>query len=213
MSPFNPADYFSRSTLRANPTELPPQVLAAFTELGHAQRNKPEAAMVRAQHAMGGGVLGVAIEHTGDLTHRMTHMIGWGHAHGAGYSYVREKVTKVLYYMRNAYGFRREVEENFRANAKYREVPLSEYMADVNKVLADYATEHKHLTVYNRAQWLARQAAIELGLKKYDNAEFMLSRLEPLLKTRETWDAAATEYRLRPSGEVLRYEDWPENQK
>src|SRR4051812_32544127 len=74
-------------------SKLPPEVDRAFLDLGNAQRGAPEAAMVEAQLAIGGGVLGGLIEHVGDLTHRMT----TAHPRSeAGADYVRDKVGLAL---------------------------------------------------------------------------------------------------------------------
>jgi hypothetical protein len=203
---FNPADYFSHS-LRANPVDLPPQVLAAFVELGRAQRGEPEEAMLQAQYALGGGVLSFSIEHIGDLTHRMTERLT-SYSPSTQYAVVRDKVEKVLIPLRGA--FRREHVENSRNNAEYRKQSYAEYAAKADAALDRYAHAHMRLPVYNRAQWLARQAAIDLGQKKFEDARFVLWQLEDMLETPEKWYAEATEYRLDSSGELLRY-PWPEN--
>jgi hypothetical protein len=202
---FNPSDYFSRS-LRANPEgdPLPPQVVKAFLTLGHAQRDEPETAMGTAQEALGGGGMSFIIEHTGDLTHRMTHMLAWTRP-SAGYGYVGDKVDKVLYTLRNRYGFAREHAEVMRKNAAYRKVEFAQYMARANAALRAYADAHRKLPVYNRAQWLAREAAVALGHNSYHAAEKHLTELEKMLDTEETWWAHATAHVLDTRGEPVLY--------
>ena len=92
---------------------LPPDVVKAFEELGDQQRGEPERAMLRVQFAMGGGVLNPVVEHVGDITHRMSHMVKYGTVLG------REKIIKTYDWLATRYGFEREFEENLRNNARY----------------------------------------------------------------------------------------------
>src|SRR3990172_11905951 len=80
--------------------KLPQSVIDAFNYLAQSQRGEPERAMVNAQHYMGGGVLSFALEHIGDLTHRMSERINWSLG---GYWYVKEKVDKVLMYLKDSF--------------------------------------------------------------------------------------------------------------
>lgn len=203
----NPIDYLTNSV----GDRLPPEVLSAFVALGNAQRygaNSPEQLMVQAQHALGGGVLNFVIEHVGDIPHRMTHMLGWNPPND-GYEYVENKVAKTLVVLRNAYGFEREHKQNMANNAKYYKIPLAEYMTKVNATLTAYANAHAKLPVYNRAQYMAREAAVALGQQNFYRAELYLSGLERMLKTEESWWAAATTYKLDASGRPMLYEPAP----
>ena len=202
----NPVEYLN------NPIgdRLPPEVTKAFVALGNAQRygvNSPEELMVQAQHALGGGSLHFLIEHVGDLTHRMTHMLGPGwHPPRDGYGYVKDKVAKTLGELRQTHGVARRHQENMVNNAEFHQIPLPQYMMKVNQTVKAYATAHAKLPVYNRAQYLAREAAVSLGRQDFRMAELYLSGLERMLKTRESWWAAATEYRLAPNGQPMLYE-------
>jgi hypothetical protein len=201
----NPVTYFT------NPLgdPLPPQVVRAFVALGDAQRGVPEQAMLRVHRAMdGGGPLWMPVENVGDLTHRMTHMLTWSRypCDWDGYPYVLDKVASTLRDLRHKYGFERDYRENLKANADYAGVPLELHAQRVREALREYAHAHSRLPVYNRAQWLARQAAVNLGLERFDVAERYLAGLERMLKTPESWCAAATEYRLAPNGQPMLYE-------
>lgn len=184
---------------------LPPEVVKAFVALGYAQRGEPEEAMERAQNALGGGRLNFIIEHVGDLTHRMTHMLKFI-VPDDGYGYVKDKVDKTLPTLQHTYAFARNFRANMESSARYYNVPLSEYMLRVNEALAAYAAAHAKLPVYNHAQWLAREAAIALGQQNFLRAELRLSSLEKMLKTRTTWWEAATAYQLDANGQPMLYQ-------
>jgi hypothetical protein len=173
-------------------------VLKAFDDLATAQRGEPETAMMRAQRALRSGVYSFVIEHTGDLTHR-----GWVDRHlqpdtYLSYSYVDEKVHKVLHLLRYPYGFEREHRENMVSNAGYDGVDYATYRTRVTAALDAYAEAHAALPVYNEAQLLAREAAVALGLQKPKTAQRFLEQLEVMLQDPETWERHATEYRLGP---------------
>ncbi|MFA5071307.1 MAG: hypothetical protein WC511_02940 [Candidatus Pacearchaeota archaeon] len=188
--------------------EIPQIVRDAFVALGEAQRDKPEQAMLNIQNAAGGGVLSVVVEHAGDLIHRMTHMLKWtmrDNAYRTGYEYVADKVGKVLRYLTNEYGFEREMQENIRNNAVYAKKDPTAFAESVYALLAEYAKEHKFLKVYNRAQWLAREACVAIGNKDFKTARFILRQIEEKLKTPEEWDNFASEYQLNPDGSPMEY--------
>ena len=85
-----------------------------FNELAQAQRGEPENAMLRCQmHPLGGGVHTLALEHVGDLTHRMSENFAFLQGQ---YGNVKEKVDKTLNWLNSGYGFRREMFENMQKN-------------------------------------------------------------------------------------------------
>jgi hypothetical protein len=174
---------------------LPVSVVKAFDDLASAQRGRPERAMGAAQWALGGGVLSFAIEHTGDLTHR-----GWDAFHvarlDAGYEYMYDKVEKVLRTLTRPYGFRREHAENMRGNKND--------MQKVRNRLKIYAEEHKKLPVFNRMQWLSREAAVALGEGRFEMAaEYLEILLQNLNAGRDHWYEVATKYRLGDNGQPM----------
>jgi hypothetical protein len=158
--------------------------------------------MVEAQHALGGGVLSFVIEHVGDLTNRMAKK--W-HLSDAGYDYVNDKVTKTLRTLRQRYGFEREYRENLAANAQYQHQDLGEFTRGATERLRNYARAHYQLPVYNRAQYIAREAAVALGKQDFEVATRLLEKLEPLLEEEATWKVAALEYQLAPDGSVQQF--------
>lgn len=187
-------------------TDLEQQRLQAFEQLADAQRGEPEIAMLRAQHACGGGVLNWCIEHVGDLTHRMCEHPDF--IPFCGYESVKPKVERALRMLRSTYinpntqeeGFYAEFMQNMRNNAKYyhAELPPEQateaHMEKVTRVLKRYADEHRKLRVYNDAQKFARDAAIALGEMQFDRAEFLLGILEGYLETPERWQEMASKF-------------------
>ena len=144
-----------------------------------------------------------AIEHTGDITHRMSHMARYGR-HGR--EYVVNKAEKVLRVLTQGYGFEREHNENMKSTANHRNIPLARQLARVDTMLNVYANEHRKLTVYNRPQWLAREAAVALGEKKYVKATRMLRELLEIAKNGELYQVEAFRvHRGHNSGDIVPY--------
>lgn len=161
-------------------TLLPNDVVETFSSVAQAQRGAPEAAMREVQNAVGGGVLSHAVEHTGDLIHRMTEGAKFG---VSGKEYVREKVNKVLNSLTHAYGFEKEHGENLAANAEYYKKDVETYRQPVDAALKRYVAEHKALPVYNRAQWLARASAVAVGEMRIKDAVAHLKALKQMVES------------------------------
>lgn len=163
-------------------TGIPIEQLNKYREAGDLQRAKPERLMVSAQRLLGGGVLSYAIEHVGDISNRMSPNHGFGWAADA----TADKVEKTLRTLDSGYGFRREFDENMANNDVNRE--------KVDEALSDYADAHATLPVYNRAQWLAREAAVMLGRQKFEQATEYLRELLPLVDTEADFKKALSEF-------------------
>lgn len=184
-----------------NYSDLPDEVAWAFNRVGDAQRGAPEQAMLSAQRAVGGGVLNPVIEHVGDLTHRMTHHIGYNATYP---DLVREKTQRGLYYLKHPYGFEREMRQNLENNAAVNGVSVEAMEQQMDTALARYAQEHEKLPVYNRPQWLAREAAVSVGRKDWDRAGDLLRELDELAKS-DSWEFQAQSYNLNASGQLEEY--------
>ena len=150
-----------------------------FQELANKQRGTPEILMVEAQGILGGGVLSQAIEHTGDLTHRIADKYDF--FDGYGYD-VGNKVDRVLRSLRSEYGFEKEFNENIRAASSYKGIPEKRLRDAATKALQKYADAHKSLRVYNEPQKWARDAAVALGEQRFTDAREHLSKLQNLLR-------------------------------
>ena len=146
--------------------------------------------------AVGGGVLSFAVEHVGDLTHRMTTHFRWPRFHTLDQlvytEAVEDKVRKTLKILTQGYGFKREHEENLEHNAEYTGEDLKQLQAKVKKELDLYAKYHQQLPAYNVPQFLARSAAVNLGLQKFDTAVLNLKELQRMVK--KDWTTEARRY-------------------
>lgn len=152
-----------------------PDVSDLFTEIGKSQRGGAEHAMLRAQHHIGGSPLSFCIEHVGDIYHRMNHDAQYG---STNFGYVEDKVIKTLDKINAPYGFDREYTENTAAQASFTNVDIIEFEKTTIELLAEYAEEHSKLPVYNKGQYLAREASVSLGNMDFKRAEAMLTSLK-----------------------------------
>lgn len=179
--------------------QVEPAKPGSFQELANAQRDAPEAAMVRAQRALGGGVMSHAIEHSGDLIHRMTNQ---GPTWGYGYEWVSEKVKALLGSLDRGPGFgdpsrrdwltfMQEHAQNLASNADYGKQDREAYRRNAEAALAQYIDEHLKLPVYNQAQAVARMIPVEIASGNIKNAIARLRTLESHLGSREDWVAYA----------------------
>jgi len=180
-------------------TALPDDVIVAFEQLGDMQRGKPEMAMLRVQEIMGGGVLSPVVEHVGDITHRMSHMAKYNVVMGA------DKIHKTLQWLTNPYGFEREMQENIVGNARHRGISTDQLKQQISQALRSYAKAHEQLPVYNRAQWLARQAAVSVGYEDFDHARAYLERLYTMARTQDEFAQNAIKFTRDEQGNLLRY--------
>lgn len=182
---------------RANPS-VEPEVEKAFTELADIQRGAPELAMVEAQMLYGGGVMPYALEHAGDLTHRMAERGG-----RYGEEFVQPKVTRLLNSLLSDYGFEKEMLENIQSNARFQyekknpgisfEEFKKDYEQNLDKALKKYSEAHKKVPVYNQIQLAGREAAIAIGEKRYTDAIEHLYIIDQAIKD-GTYKQAALEF-------------------
>jgi len=162
-----------------------------FHQTADTQRGPPEQAMLNIQSLMGGGVFPHVAEHVGDITHRMAERFD----HGRGQlDLVGDKVTKTLRSLESGYGFEKEMQENFESNFRFLKeqgrMPfdtIEEFMGEARKRSMLYAQEHSKIPVFNEPQMHAREAAVELGKWKFDNAIAHLRWLKDLCDDEERY--------------------------
>jgi hypothetical protein len=143
------------------------------------QRDRPEAMMRGIQRKIGGGVYSHAIEHVGDLTHRMNEMGG-----KLGLEFVRPKVEKMHGSLHGRYGFEREMTENIVGNK-----PLGYADANAHREFGKlYAAEHRLVPVYNEPSATARFAAVSLGEHNFPRVRTALNVLMHDTKSPEHWN-------------------------
>tara|TARA_B100001146_G_C16190331_1_gene438797 strand:+ start:1353 stop:2438 length:1086 start_codon:yes stop_codon:yes gene_type:complete len=191
-------------------SDLPESVVKAFVELGNDQRGKPETTMVELQH-ISAGVFAYVIEHVGDISHRMTETLKWykgGEITPSlfGYGPVSDKALKCYKMLNSSYGFEREFNINIDNNAHAREMDTDRLRASVKKLSTKYADEHAKLVVYNRPQYLARQAAVHLGRWEFDKTKECLLELNKLCLDKQRYAKEASYYELNNSGKLIPYE-------
>lgn len=170
-----------------------------FQELAYAQRGEPEEAMLRCQHhPLGAGIGPNALEHIGDLTHRMSEHFS---SYNGQWGTVKEKVEKGLRWLTNEYGFEREMNGNMLNNYEARKTRLSgksydELKAEFFGLWDAYAEAHSQLRVFNYPQRIARDAAVALGKRNFSRCIFFLRQLDRMLeKGRESWIEEAGAYK------------------
>ena len=160
---------------------LPPDVVEAFESLGEQQRGTPEMAMTTYQ-GVNPGMQGYLMEHAGDLTHRMSHMAKHGYD---GRIEVGEKVPKLLRNLKRESLRDSEggdtVEASLRVNAETRGGDAEVLAKEESAARSKYVAAHKKLPVYNEAQYSAREAAIAIGERRYEDAEFHLGALNKIV--------------------------------
>lgn len=163
-----------------------------FIELANGQRGKPEILMVHCQHLLGGGVLSHAIEHIGDLTHRMSEAYAVEYdSFSSSLEYFKPKVDKMYNLLNSSYGFEKEFLENCTNNHRFynesgkTNKDFDNWFVDIKKELKKYSEAHSELTVYNEPQFHAREAAVSLGELRFDDCLEHLKYLKELIQNQE----------------------------
>jgi hypothetical protein len=148
---------------------------AAFDRLGKAQRNVPENAMIKAQMAEGRGNLPSynafthAMEHVGDITHRMSEHFSSFHGQPTNVASKAETGLRILTNRTDA--------------ARIKALP--EF-----KEFKEYADAHAALEVHNQPQEWARDAAVALGNRDFPKAIDLLTKLRDLARS-DRWEEEA----------------------
>lgn len=182
-------------------------VIEAFEKTASIQRDVDECAEIKMKQVnsyMGTGVLAWALEHVGDIAQRMTHHAKYGQVY---IELVRKKVNDNLRELSSGYGFDRNHQENLIDSAQLNEIELTEFKAVVEQKLNEYAEAHKKIPVYNKPQWLAREAAIALGEQDFDRSKGCLLILSNLLKNDMDFLKRSTSVMRDKQGNILEYED------
>jgi len=131
--------------------------------------NKPPYNEIR-----GNGPLRYLVEHVGDITHRMSEKYAtW--SGGMGVEYVEPKVRSSINIL--------NVKPDMDDLKRFPDMPQ----------LKEYAKEHSKLVVYNDAQRLARDAAVDIGNRDFDGAKAKLQKLYDMIQN-ETYISEASKY-------------------
>ena len=153
-----------------------------FGNLGSAQRGKPEyAGIVTWKWRPEVSILGEAAEHIGDLTHRMT---GAGKV-GSGVAESFEKIRAWRRTLHNKFPEGSFEDHNYthaiRMGAKKRGVSEKRFKSELDKELQGYADAHRKLKTYNDPQTWARDAAVALGERRWNDARRLMSKLNEIV--------------------------------
>lgn len=142
------------------------------------QRGAPETHMVKMQSKYGGGVYPHALEHIGDLTHRIAE-----HGGAFGTEFVTPKVERMLVTLTRPYGFEREMREQMHENRSYRESKGESYPSEDEFMedSSEYARLHSTVPVYTRPSHHAREAAVALGRHQFGAAIEHLTSLRSII--------------------------------
>lgn len=140
------------------------------------QRSVPERTMDSIQHNVGGGVWSSAVEHVGDLTHRMNE----GMDTHTAVDLTMSKVDAQIGNLSSRYGFTKEHGENMRSNARMRGVSEGEMIDTADQLGKKYAAEHRATPVYNYPTEVAVNAASALGEGRHDEALDHLKHLQTM---------------------------------
>ena len=153
-------------------------------ELADAQHwGDPENLMRKVQRIHGGGALSYLVEHGGDLTHRMSQREG----PAGGWEYMKEKLDPISRILQPEI-LQKELRENATNNARSQGIPLDVFQKNVDDALTEYANAHRKLQTYNEAQTNARDLAVAIGEKRWDDARLLTAALKREVdKGPESW--------------------------
>tara|TARA_R110000744_G_scaffold40344_2_gene91514 strand:+ start:303 stop:2270 length:1968 start_codon:yes stop_codon:yes gene_type:complete len=173
-------------------TELSKEALDAFKNVSDTQRGRPELAMVQLQKEGAAYELGNVVEHIGDLTHVLTNEAPHG-------SFRRERVLGKIAGQINTLDRPDDVinnflEQGYESAADFSKRDVNEVRETSERLLKQYAEEHKKVPVYNRPQFFAREAAVAVGEKRYSDAVDYLKKLRSIAEDPVEFQQAASAF-------------------
>ena len=173
-------------------TELSKEALDAFKNVSDTQRGRPELAMVQLQKEGSANELNGVVEHIGDLTHVLTNEAPHG-------SFRRERVLGKIAGQINTLDRPDDVinnflEQGYESAADFSKRDVNEVRETSERLLKQYAEEHKKVPVYNRPQFFAREAAVAVGEKRYSDAVDYLKKLRSIAEDPVEFQQAASAF-------------------
>jgi hypothetical protein len=163
--------------------------------VAEAQRDKPESAMVRVQHKLGGGLMSTVIEQAGDILHRTYERININNG-SFGYETVKYKVDLALKrisdLLLNKDEFKRNAVSNF-ANDKRSTGTSEQHLVEVKKLLKEFGDAHAELPANNELQRRVKALNVALGNLDFNSAHRELKFLNTKLVNENTWTNFAKE--------------------
>lgn len=184
-----------------NENLVSPEIETIFHNLAQQQRNKPEKAMLDVQDLQIAQLYTYALEHIGDINHRMNEHINFFNGQQGT---ILKKLRMVKYDLENIPRYIKDIDEQIEENHEWRKNRNPNYefkdlsINDVKNLLRQkaeiYANEHKKLKVYNHIQWLARQSAVELGLMNFPKAKQHIDELYSIVDNHDSFIQHITQY-------------------
>jgi len=167
-----------------------------------AQRDKPEAAMLAAQKVVKGGIVNYAIEHAGDILHRVYQSLSQsGTDPSFGYETVKSKVDRILRNFRlegidtEADFWAKEKEQHDMEVASGKEgVPSWEQRKqEITEKMKQFAAEHDSLPAENDLQATVKSINVALGNLDFQAAIEGMNKLKQKLESQDSWRNYARE--------------------
>lgn len=147
----------------------------AFSEIAKLQRGAAESAMYYAQELNASGVLSEAIEHAGDIIHRMNERLVFSYTENP-IPPTYNKIEIVLRRLGLRYDwylgsdFQAKVSDDVKYNAKRMGIGFAQLWGELKNRLKAYRDEHAKLPTYTRGQQVAQQVCVALGEMRWEDA-------------------------------------------
>jgi hypothetical protein len=201
-----------------------------FIELHEAQRYGGPEGMFDPQNNpnvdFGQGMWLNALEHVGDLVHRLSYSSSksdfGGGGHGYGMSAALEKADRFIRKFSNKPGWMKiedDVAQNIENNFNYRKKngefngTLKEFQDEVKAAGERYAAEYEKLNPVTEMQKLGRDAAIDVGRFNFAAANDKLKKLSKMLNAPDAEKAYWTPMDKSPAKSVDSVVSWLEGRK
>lgn len=184
--------------------DMDQDAIDAFVELGHLQRHKPEKAMFNYQMKIGGGCMSMALEHAGDIIHRVTHHTKYNSLYRG---YAEDKADIVLARLTSNYGFLKQHHENLINN---NNGDLKEFQDKAKMHLANYADEHSKLPAYNKFHQLCKMGCIHLANLDTNAAISCFTQIKNLASDPVAFAEAASSVFRNSDGKIITYDEMKE---
>jgi len=191
----------SRDTLPVEEA-LPEQVAQTFLETGQAQDDTVAQVSSEVRGATGDGVVSSAIDLANDLATRMVDPLGESNG---GFESSASKVRDLLSLLQSE-KFSETFVGELTGLAQQRDIPLGDLKTQTKEALRKYADAHRNAPVFNRVQWLGRQAAVAIGEQKFSQARDILTELAATTETQEEWHSQAMDYEIDAEGNLVQYD-------
>lgn len=179
-----------------------PEVEKKFMELARSQRKLPEQAMNKVQALQICNLYSYALEHIGDINHRMNEHIN---SFNGQQNIVLKKLRMIKRDLDRPDYFFGEIHVETVDNYNYfknkypdtyefRNLTVDQVYDVLKKASKEYSIEHSKLKVYNYIQWLARESAMALGIFDFKYAKQCIDELYDMVDDGRIYIKAIAEF-------------------